>query len=84
MDQPFEAHYEGDTFIVPLFEETLVTRKRLVLRDEIRITKRQVERTVQESVRLRREEATVFREGSSRPDAPGQSSRPGDNSAEEL
>ncbi len=42
VDTPVDAHYEGETLVIPLFEEEVVTRKRLVLREEIRITKRRV------------------------------------------
>ena len=52
---------EGDTLIVPLLEEVLVVEKRLVLREEIRITRRKVERRSSEKVTLRSEEATVER-----------------------
>src|SRR5215204_587775 len=33
------VRYEGDTIIVPLLEEVMVVEKRLVLREEVRITK---------------------------------------------
>jgi len=55
------APYEdGDTFVVPVYEETLVVEKRLVLREELRITRqRVVDRHEQQTVSLRREEAVV-------------------------
>jgi len=54
-----ETRYEGDTMIIPILEEVLVVEKRLLLREEIRITRRQsVVRDPQEYI-LRREEATV-------------------------
>ena len=52
---------EGDTTIIPLYEEVLVVEKRLVLVEEIRITKRQTEKRELERVTLRREQATVER-----------------------
>ena len=52
---------EGDTLIVPLLEEVLVVEKRLILREEVRITRRKVERRAPETVTLRSEEATVER-----------------------
>jgi uncharacterized protein (TIGR02271 family) len=62
VDQPLAARTEGDTMIIPVFEEVLIVEKRLLLREEIRITRRQtVERAAQEYV-LRREEATVTRD----------------------
>ena len=52
---------EGDTLIVPLLEEVLVVEKRLILREEVRITRRKTERRATRSVVLRSEEATVER-----------------------
>lgn len=50
---------EGDTTIVPVLEEVLVIEKRVVLREEIRITRvRAVERT-RRRVELRAEQARV-------------------------
>jgi uncharacterized protein (TIGR02271 family) len=61
VDAPVPVRYEGDTMIVPLLEEVLVVEKRLLLREELHITKRQVEERHADSVRLRREEAHVER-----------------------
>jgi len=59
VEQLMETRYEGDTMIIPILEEVLVVEKRLLLREEIRITRRQsVVRDPQEYI-LRREEATV-------------------------
>ena len=52
---------EGDTTIIPLYEEVLVVEKRLVLAEELRVTKRRTERREPRTVTLRREEATVER-----------------------
>ncbi len=54
---------EGNTTIIPLYEEVLVVEKRLVLAEELRVTKRQTERREPQTVTLRREEATVERLG---------------------
>lgn len=51
--------YEGDTMIVPVLEEVLVVEKRLMLKEELRITKRQSETHQPQRVILRREEAIV-------------------------
>jgi uncharacterized protein (TIGR02271 family) len=59
---------EGDTLIVPLLEEVLVVEKRLILREEVRITRRKVERRSTQSVVLRSEEATVERSGAEGPE----------------
>ena len=61
VDGPVPVRYEGDTMIVPLFEEVLVVEKRLVLKEELRITKRRREERVPQEVTLRSEEARVER-----------------------
>jgi uncharacterized protein (TIGR02271 family) len=55
------VRYEGDTMIVPLLEEVIIVEKRLMLREEVRITKRQSETRRPQQVMLRREEALVER-----------------------
>ncbi|MGE5611956.1 MAG: YsnF/AvaK domain-containing protein [Bacillota bacterium] len=52
---------EGQTTIVPVVEETLVVEKRLVLREELRITRHTGEYHDPQRVTLRREEANVQR-----------------------
>jgi uncharacterized protein (TIGR02271 family) len=52
---------EDGVLIVPVVEEQLVVRTQLVLREEIRITRRQHVETVREPVRLRSEHAEVVR-----------------------
>lgn len=61
IDEPTPARIEGDTTVIPLFEERLVVQKRLVLREEVRITKHRIERRAPQIVALRREEVTVDR-----------------------
>jgi uncharacterized protein (TIGR02271 family) len=61
IDEPTPARIEGDTTVIPLFEERLVIQKRLVLREEVRITRRRIERRAPQVVALRREEVTVDR-----------------------
>lgn len=46
---------EGDTIIIPVIEEVLVTEKRLVLREEIRVTRRRVTEQVPVKGTVRRE-----------------------------
>ena len=58
---PPAVRYEGETMIVPILEEVVVVEKRLVLREELRITKRQVQTTVSKPVTLRKEEVTIER-----------------------
>jgi len=61
VDAPVPVRYEGDTMIVPVLEEMLVVEKRLVLKEELRITKRQSEFHLPQQVTLRSEEITVER-----------------------
>lgn len=56
---------EGDTTIIPIMEEELVIQKRLVVREEIHITRRREARSREERARLRSEQAEVRRRGSS-------------------
>lgn len=59
-DQP-ASRYEGDTLIVPVFEEVLVVEKRLRLKEELRITRRRHESHQPQTVVLRTEQASVER-----------------------
>lgn len=55
------VRYEGDVMIVPLVEEVIVVERRLMLREELRISKRRVETHEPQRIVLRREEAIVER-----------------------
>jgi uncharacterized protein (TIGR02271 family) len=59
IDEPTAARSEGDTLIIPVLEEVFVIEKRLLLKEEVRITKHQVETHRPQRVTLRREEAAV-------------------------
>ena len=59
VDEPPPTRYEGDTIIVPLLEEVLVVEKKLVLREEMRISKRRETSRHQEEIVLRSEDATI-------------------------
>ena len=61
VDGPVPVRYEGDTMIVPLLEEVIVTEKRLLLKEELHISVRQFEGRNPQTVTLRSEEATVER-----------------------
>lgn len=52
---------EGDTTIVPVFEEVLVVEKRLMLKEELHIRKLAMTETVAVPVKLRHQTATVER-----------------------
>lgn len=59
VEEPIPLRYEGDTIIVSLLEEVPVIEKRLMLKEELRITRRPVEGHKPLPVILRSEEATV-------------------------
>ena len=61
VDGPVPVRQEGDTVIVPVLEEVLVVEKRLMLREEVRLTTRRSQTHRPQRVTLRREEATVER-----------------------
>jgi uncharacterized protein (TIGR02271 family) len=67
---PVSVRQEGDVTVVPVLEEVLVVEKRLMLREEIRITRRRETRRHVEHVTLRTEEARVLR-------ADGDANQPG-------
>lgn len=52
---------EGDVTIVPVYEEVLVVEKRLMLKEEIRIARRQRQRHEQREVDVQIEQARVLR-----------------------
>jgi len=61
VDGPVELRHEGDTMIVPLLEEVLVVEKRLMLREEVRVTKRRNETHRPQTITLRKEDVKVER-----------------------
>ena len=70
LDAPADVRHEGDTTVYPVVEEVLVVEKRLRLVEEVRVTRRQATRQVQERVGLRREEVVIEREAASRDPEP--------------
>lgn len=61
VDQPTQSRYENDVLIVPVFEEVLVVEKRLMLKEELHIAKRQTTHQEPQQVTVRREEVNVER-----------------------
>ena len=65
LHRPIEAvppvRHEGDTLVIPVVREELVVEKRLVLVEEIRITRRVTEATHSQEVTLRQEELVIDR-----------------------
>jgi uncharacterized protein (TIGR02271 family) len=53
------TRYDGDTLIVPVFEEVLVVEKQTRLKEEVRITRRKRETHAPQSVVLRSEQVSV-------------------------
>jgi uncharacterized protein (TIGR02271 family) len=65
VDRTEAVRHEGDTMIVPIYEEVLVVRKRLMLKEELHITRRRHEVNRPQTIMVRREEVEVERvEGS--------------------
>jgi uncharacterized protein (TIGR02271 family) len=61
VDGPIPVRSEENTLVIPLLEEVLVVEKRLLLKEEVRVTTRRVETHTPQQVTLRREEAIVER-----------------------
>jgi uncharacterized protein (TIGR02271 family) len=61
VDAPIPLRYEGDTMIISLLKEVPVIEKRLMLTEELRITRRSAEHRESLPVTLRSEEVTVER-----------------------
>jgi uncharacterized protein (TIGR02271 family) len=58
---PVAMRCEGETLIIPLLEEVLVVEKRLLLKEELHLTRRRVATHQPQRVTLRREEAVIER-----------------------
>ncbi len=63
------VRYEGETMIIPVLKEVAVVEKKLMLVEEVRVTRRQVQTQETVPVTLRKETVEVVRETLS--DAPG-------------
>jgi len=61
VDTPPEVRREGETVIVPVVEEVLVVEKRLILKEELHITRHQTTAHDPQQVTLRSEEVRVER-----------------------
>ena len=55
------VRHEGETIIVPIVEEVIHTERRLILKEEIRITRRKSTEQFHDRVTLRYQEAVVTR-----------------------
>lgn len=61
VDGPIPIRYVGDTMIISILEEVLVVEKRLMLKEELHVTKSEVETYKPQRVVLRSEEAMIER-----------------------
>ena len=58
-----DVRQEGDTTIIPIVEEFLIVERRLLLKEELRITRIRTTEPHQEKVTLRHQEAVITRAG---------------------
>ena len=55
------VRHEGDTIIIPIVEEVLHTERRLILKEEVKITRRKKTEQFHDRVTLRYQEAVITR-----------------------
>jgi stress response protein YsnF len=56
-----QARQEGDTYIIPVFEEVYVVEKRIRLKEEIHITRKRTETKEDQKIKLRSEKVDIER-----------------------
>jgi uncharacterized protein (TIGR02271 family) len=78
VEGPIPVRHVGNTMIVSLLEEVLVVEKRLMLKEELHITKGEVETYKPQRIILRSEEASIERVG----EAPGATEGVGSSSSD--
>ena len=61
VDEIPPVRQEGETTILPVVEEIIVVRRRLILKEEVRIKRLHVSERHQEAVVLRKQEAVITR-----------------------
>lgn len=61
-DTPPPVRHEGDKMIIPVLKEVLVVEKRIMVVEEIHVTKRKISEHDTQKINLRREELKVDRE----------------------
>ena len=59
VEAPESIRQDGETTIIPVYEEVVVTEKRLLLKEEIRLTRRESLHHDPQTVTLRKEEVTI-------------------------
>lgn len=60
-EPPPPVRYEGNVMIIPVLREVVVVEKRLVLVEELRVTKQHTQTQETQKIRLRKEEVDVKR-----------------------
>lgn len=66
-EPPPPVRYEGNVMIIPVLREVVVVEKRLVLVEELRVTKQQTQTQETQKIRLRKEEVDVKRVSGRKP-----------------
>jgi uncharacterized protein (TIGR02271 family) len=61
VDAPEPPREEGDVLIIPVYEEVLTVQRQWVLKEEVRLRRREVSTRHREEVTLREEQASVER-----------------------
>jgi uncharacterized protein (TIGR02271 family) len=61
VDAPAPPREEGDVLIIPVYEEILTVQRQWVLKEEVRLRRREVQSRHREEVVVREEEALVER-----------------------
>ena len=59
VDTPPAVRYDGDTTIIPVIKEVLIVEKKLLLVEEVYVTKHVVTETSEHTVPIRKEEVSV-------------------------
>jgi uncharacterized protein (TIGR02271 family) len=61
LDEMPTVRYEGDTLVIPVVEEVVVVEKRLVLKEEIRVNRHQLETPWEQVVPVHKESVVIER-----------------------
>ena len=61
VDAPRAPWQDGDVWVVPVYEEVLVTERRLMLKEELRLTRRRIDSVEHREVALQRQRAVIER-----------------------
>ena len=61
VQEPVSVRYEGDTLVIPVYEEVLVVEKRLLLKEEIHVHKTSSQERYTERVPVREEQVSISR-----------------------